>query len=337
MLKQLLLILDVDGVVREGVSSTADEKIIFSIRELLKKEHVEVIFISGTSIHSDYSLEIWRRSNVCLSRVFDQLFVDEIKSEKVTIYGVLGGQKMTAAGGVEIIDAYSLDQTFEIAKLLVYTFLEEVFVHGDSSQQEIAKMIKQKVDCLELRDHHQSLVATPLEFSEVIEIIRSRLDPEFRLISNGSLVETHTSSSLWDTALSMEWLKREFRNPRYKISQLDESQKHVATGLCRRETHSFNFLMISKIDKGVAVKKHIEKKKLLFPEALVVTIGDTQVDYPMHEKADIAFHVGLEKVWKNHPLEHCIMMRNARGEDSQHLNGTLEVLSRLHKELSDDS
>ena len=65
-----------------------------------------------------------------------------------------------------------------------------------------------KVTSLELKDTSQSLVVTPLEFRDIVEKIRANLDPEFKLISNGALIETHTSSPPWDTTLSVDWLKK---------------------------------------------------------------------------------------------------------------------------------
>ena len=61
---------------------------------------------------TDFSLESWRRGNVSLSTVFQGLFQEEMKSNKVSIYGVLGGQKMTPDGGMVIVDVYPLETSF---------------------------------------------------------------------------------------------------------------------------------------------------------------------------------------------------------------------------------
>ena len=332
MIEQILLVSDVDGVVREGVQSMADPGVILAIIELLVKENVQIIFISGTAVVTDFSLESWRRGNVSLSTVFQGLFQEEMKSNKVSIYGVLGGQKMTPDGGMVIVDVYPLETSFEIGKLLVEAFLREAIHHGTTSQKSFAEELMDKVTSLELKDTSQSLVVTPLEFRDIVEKIRANLDPEFKLISNGALIETHTSSPPWDTTLSVDWLKKEIKNPSRPISSIDSEEIHIAHGLCKRTVGGFHFLMISKMNKGMTIKKHIERNPGL-ADALLVTIGDTQVDYPMHETADLAFHVGLEKVWKSNPLEQCVMVRDEEGRDSQHLMGTVKIVNIIQNSL----
>lgn len=201
--------------------------------------------------------------------------------------------------------------------------------HGSLEQKNIAKNLQIELDSLKFEDLSLSSNATAQEFHQIVGTIREHLDPNFRLVSNGALIETHTSNPPWSTLLSFKWLQEEMNRPQYLISNLAPWQKQMATGLAKKGDQGFNYLLICKTNKGLTTKKHIEEKIKRFPRALVVTIGDTQVDFPMHQNAHLAFHVGLEQVWRNNPLSQCIMVRNHNGKDSQHVEGTLKVLKLL--------
>jgi hypothetical protein len=107
----------------------------------------------------------------------------------------------------------------------------------------------------------------------------------------------------------------------------------MAAGVAKRGDQGLNYFLVSKTNKGISTKKHIEEKLKQYPHALIVTIGDTQVDFPMHRNAHVAFHVGMEKVWQNNPLPHCVMIRDQKGEDRQHIEGTLKVLELLQQAI----
>ena len=66
---------------------------------------------------------------------------------------------------------------------------------------------------------------------------------------------------------------------------------------------------------------------------MIVTIGDTQIDFPMHKNAHLAFHVGLKKVWENTPLSHCVVVCDSEGKDEQHIEGTIAVLKFLENKI----
>lgn len=328
IIEQVILISDVDGVVRDATDALADPRIIQQTKSLLQNDGVDVTFISGTPIENDLTVELWRRGNVPLNQVFGDSFTEELLAKRVTIYGVLGGHCMREDGSLQVVDEYSPEIIWELAKLLLHGFLKEVLNDGTPSQKEIAQQLKTTLDTLIPRKSHSSNL-TPDEFSEVIASIREHFDPNFKLVSNGSLIETQTSNPPWSSSLSSKWLKEELSNPRNLITALPPSQRQIATGVAKREVGNFNYLLISKTNKGLTTTKHIQEKLAFLPNALIITIGDTQVDFPMHENADLAFHVGLEHVWRNHPLPQCIMIRNERGEDRQHVEGTLRVLSLL--------
>ncbi len=128
-------------------------------------------------------------------------------------------------------------------------------------------------------------------------------------------------------------MQSELENPKCLTSSLAPCEKQIAAGFAKRGEHGLNYFLISKTNKGITTKKHIEEKIKQFSNALIVTIGDTQVDFPMHRNAHLAFHVGLEKVWRANPLPQCIMVRNQDGKDSQHVEGTLKVLKLLSEAI----
>ena len=309
-IEHVILICDVDGVVRSSTEANADARVITLIRELIADQKVDVAFISGTPIAQDPSLELWRRGNITLDKAVGSLLAPELQENKITIFGALGGQRMTSEGQVEILEEYSLLTVFELGKLLLYAFLMEIEHDGSKEQKELAADLKITIEALKLENIHQSSSVTPLEFSDIIHKIHTYFDPNFRLISYGSFIETHTSNPPWNTSLSSKWIHSQLNRPHLRISQLSEDQKQVATGLSHRDNAGFYYLMISKINKGLTIKKHIQEKQLLYPHSLVVTIGDTQVDFPMHKHADLAYHVGQEQVWGNHYLPQCMLVKD---------------------------
>ncbi|MES2199385.1 MAG: hypothetical protein V4489_04380 [Chlamydiota bacterium] len=329
-IEEVILIFDVDGVIRESIEDTADLRIIHAIKSLMKNKNVDVAFISGTPIDNDSTLEPWRRGNVSLNRVFGSLFEKELEEDSVTIYGVLGGHKMRGDGSLEIADEYPSNVSFEIGNLLLHSFFREVMNQGSPEQKNMATLLQRELNSLKLDDHTQSTNATAKEFNQIVSVIREHLDPNFRLITNGASVEAHISNPPWSSTTGSKWLQEEMEKPQYLISSLE---RQTVAGFAKKGTEGFNFLLVSKTNKGLTSKKHIEEKLKKFPKALIITIGDTQLDFPMHKNAHLAFHVGLKSVWAANNLSQCFMIHNQNGKDSQHVTGTLQVLSLLEEAL----
>src|ERR1700722_2274982 len=247
LIEHIILVCDVDGVIRNSTEADADPRIVTSIRELIHNHEVDVAFISGTPITQDPFLETWRRGNITLDKAVGSLLARELKEKKITIYGALGGQRMTHEGQVEIVDEYTSDITFELGKLLLYAFLEEVENEDTPQQKKFAKDLRSSIDELKLKNKQQSSRATAEEFREIVFKIRTQLDLNFRLISYGAFVESQTSNPPWNTVRSLKWLKSQLDCSHLLISQMTEEQKQVATGLAHRGEGEggFNFLMIS--------------------------------------------------------------------------------------------
>ncbi|MBA3721137.1 MAG: hypothetical protein H0W88_01885 [Parachlamydiaceae bacterium] len=331
-IRNIILVCDVDGVIRNSTEADADSQIIKLIHDLVATQHVDVAFISGTPVSQNPSLETWRRGNHTLDKAVGKYFSKELEDNKVTIYGALGGQRMTKEG-FDITVQYPPVIMFELGKLLLHAFLEDVKDIGTSQQIKYTENLKILIDELELQNKHQISTVTANEFSEVVFKIHSQLDSNFRLVSYGAFVESQTSNPPWNAARSLEWIKKQLNCPDLLISKFPEEQKQLAMGLAHRGKDGFNFLMISKTNKSHTIKKHLQEKLLLYPDALIVTIGDTQVDFPMHQHAHLSYHVGQEEVWKNHSLPHCILVQDKIGRDRQHVNGTHYVLNSLKNNI----
>lgn len=319
-IERIILFCDIDGVVRESVEAAADPRILASVEELLEDPWIDVTFISGTPIQTDQTLEVWRRGNTALGTVFNPSFTEKWLEHRVAVYGVLGSQKLTRQGDVEIVEAYPSAVNFELCKLLLNAFLKEIQAEGHEEHILLAQRLEQELEDLQLIDHSQPVHTTPREFESIISVLRTHFDPALRLISSGSSVETQTSYPLWKTVLSCQWLQE--RLPR---------EYHLSTGCAKRADRDFNFLLITQTHKGLITKRLIDEKLKTSPRALVITIGDTQIDYPMHQNAHLAFHVGARTIWQQNPLPHCFLVCDSHGNDHQHVEGTLSVLEWLKK------
>jgi hypothetical protein len=328
IIEQIILISDVDGVIREGTESKADILVVESLKELLQNKNVDLSFISGTPIETDRNLESWRQGNLPLNQIFGQLFAKEISEKRVSIFGVLGGHKMKEDGSLEVVDEYSPEHSWHLGKLLIQAFLKEVLAFGTPFGQNAAQNIQMKLDSLSNNNFHCSNITAP-EFYDVVSDIRNFIDPEFRLISNGSLIESQTSHPPWGLSESSLWLRQEIHQNTGIVASLANEHKQMAMGLAHRDKRQFNYLQVGKTNKGLTTQRLLSEKLQSFPNALIISIGDTQVDFPMHQFAHIAFHVGLEKVWQDNMLPQCVMVRGADGQDQQHVVGTLKVLELI--------
>ncbi len=329
LIGQIVFISDVDGVVRERIESIADPRVISMIESLLQKTDIDVTFILGTPIANNSSLQPWRRGNVSLNKVFGSFFKKEIKEGRVSVFGALGGHLANKEGGFEVIDEYPLEVSFEISSLLIKGFLLEGCHFGTQQQKELAEGLQLELTSLKLQELTQSTSSTAKEFKNIICEIRGCFDLEFRLINNGPLVETHTSNPPWETEISSRWFQKEMNKSQYLLSFYPAYQKKMATGFSKKEDLGFNYLMLSKTNKGISLQKHVEEKLKQYPDAFIITIGDTEVNFPMHEQAHLAFHEWIEKVWKNNPMSHFVLICTEEGVDKQQLEGTLKVLKLL--------
>src|SRR5690242_2349525 len=249
VIEQVLVILDVDGVVREGIGAVADERVIAEVKALLSNPQISAAFISGTPVNNDTTLEMWRRGNLPLSAVFGSAFEDELSLGRVAIYGVLGGQCMRCDGTHEVLDAYSPECAFELARHLLLAFLKEV--GGSPEHRELCVRLESELNAITLQDPAQGSFVSPIEFAPVVEAIREHFDPGFRLICNGALIETHTSNPPWETGICCSFLEDAIAQSPH-LQALAPHEKRMAAGYAKRAGEGLNYMLISKTHKGIA-------------------------------------------------------------------------------------
>lgn len=325
--RPLHLIFDVDGVVRHHTEMPIDERVLKSFKELVKHTNIKTTFISGTPVAQRNGLELWRKSNSTLDSSIGEQFKEELATKRIAIFGALGGQKLDSNLNKVVLEEYTLGQIFEIGKMLISAFILEVENDGNENHKKAAKFVLEKLKDLDLRNHAQHADETPEEFKELIEYIRESIDPHFKLISYGSFIESHTSHPAWHSHHSVNYLKKAVNDPDCGLFSLEEEEKHVGHGIAYRKVEGFNFLMISKTNKGRALKRILSEQTN--NAEFLITFGDTQVDFPMHELADLSFHLGKRKIWEHHNLPHCHLVVDKDGKDEQHVDGTLFLLHQL--------
>lgn len=328
-IEKVILVCDVDGVIRHSTEEHADTRIVSTLKDYLQRGLIaNAAFISGTPIKQDSSLEVWRKGNSTLDMAIGHYFATEIANNQVTLFGAFGGQRMLQNHTVAMLHEYPINLIFLIGKLLLKAFLQEVRVDGDDQQKKSAERLQYLVDNLQLKDEGQTPLITPKEFTEIILAIRAEIDPDFRLISYGSFMESQTTYPHWGGRTPFKWLQRQVEINE-DFQKIPKSQKCVASGVAYRNHNGFNFLTVSKSNKREAIKAYMHEQASLNPEALIITVGDTQVDFLMHEEAHLAFHVGKRHVWHEYPLSHCHLVLHQDGTDSQHVEGTLRVLDLI--------
>lgn len=331
IIRDILLISDVDGVIRHSVSEKADVNIMNSLQSLLKNNaFTKVVFISGTPVSIPESPDSWKNSNISLDKVFDGVFCDQMQDQKVAIYGVLGSHLLHPTEGLIVIDEYSLLESFTLSKLLIEAFLIECLYEGNFQQKAEAEILLSALNEVLLKNEKQPNNTCAIELDTIIWKIRQSLDPNFKLLNRGGLVETHTTTPPWKTKHSSVWLKEQVaKHP--VLQTLTPLQKNIATGVAHQDDYAFNFLMVSKTNKGMTTENILSKAKKHMKNPLIITVGDTQVDFPMHQHAHIAFHVGSEQVFRDHALENCILVTDKEGNANQHVHGTLQVLQFIEQ------
>jgi len=329
IIEQLVVICDVDGVVRDSVESKVDQRIVTAVKSLVQRGNVHVTFLSGTPAWNDQTVALWRRGNMALDEAFGSSFRAEQAADQIDILGGFGGQKLHPDGTVEPLEKLSIESVFTIGKIMVCGLLQQIAQQGNHLQQQFAQELLTKAEKLQLQDLSQNPVVTPAEFEDIALEIRQKIDPRFRLLSNICVIEVQMSP-YWDLAQMTTWVKDSLQDIGLSTS---EEKRQLVSGRAKRSGEDFDFILFGTTNKGTTSAHIIAEKRKCFPRALVVTLGDTQGDFPMHANAHLGFHVGMHKVWEQNQLAQCVMVKSANGQDSQHVEGTLYVLEQLENAL----
>lgn len=343
----VLLLLDVDGVVRSNVEGRADPGVISAAKRLMVHPAVHsVVFCSGSSVDNDTSIEEWRRGNLPLRRAFENCFSDaELRSNKVAIYGQVGVQRLRSATEVETLQSFTVHEQCVIGCTLLQFYLLARSKEDDQQREHIKRLYTEAsaifADLMlmgqgigQANSSSSSPKCTSGIFERIAESIRSTIDPMFRLVSQEGVVEFH-SSCVYDIHTAPTSVQRKLAA--LELERL--SKLNVFSGVAHRGGEEFAYLVVMLSNKGLAATSILasagaesDGKKVS-----LVTIGDGGVDYPMHAKADASFHVGRTDVWEagvrdGHHTS--LVISGATGEGSQHVRGTQFILEELERHLN---
>ena len=347
---ELLVVLDVDGVTRRGVTDSADPAVIRAVKELLDhsveaKVHAEVAFLSGTpSFLQAADLPDWCGGNVPLSFVFGDSFNAEIAAGRVSIHGQLGADKLVLNKACEdgrealvgvVEQGFTHTQQAEIFVALIEAYLVDLERTSREAHMRIAPsaadaMVAVKEAAKALEKAAAAGIApklctrAPPELEPFAAAVREHFDPHFRVVSNGATVEYHDFKTLG-----------KFHHEDLVVPG------HASSGIAHRDGNSFRFVIVTTTNKGETVKRLVERRRAETArrrggnpedhELEVVTVGDTAIDYPMHELASTPFHVGIPAVWDAHDraeVAHvaCVTRRDG---SAPLVDGTVAVLEAI--------
>jgi hypothetical protein len=188
---RVVLVSDVDGVVRKKVLEGVEPRVVGPYASLAQTGKASITFISGSPVQSR-ATEPWRQDNAPLGPSFHQAF--GAWPEGVRLFGAMGGQLyQPETSGIYLNEPYTFEQQYEASRLLIQTFLELVRSQGNDEQQRAAvELLADIPPALSVEDARRrnipdQLTQTPLDFAGVMEGIRSRIDPHTRLIWRGSM------------------------------------------------------------------------------------------------------------------------------------------------------
>jgi hypothetical protein len=352
---ELLVVLDVDGVTRHGVTDTADESVIAHIKALFAKcgeagVNLQVAFISGSpSFLPDPNIPEYIRGSEPLSHVFGNHFLSEMRTGRVEIYGQLGGDILlavphssdsTAAEEVmgKLVRGYSHSAQAAILRTLIEFYHRDLELTDAEAFQLIAPIAERCIEEVEeiakerdrMAQHHNGPpfpLRVPEELEEYVLAVRKTFDPKFRLVSNGATVEYHDFKSVMKTP--------------HSDLIVPGGHGFCSSGLAHREADEFRFVLVSHTNKGNTVGKLVDDRRKEIArrrggdpaahELEVITIGDTAIDYPMHAMASTPFHVGLPAVWDAHDSAEVAHVALVTGKDgtAPQVEGTVSVLAAL--------
>lgn len=314
------------------MTDKVDPRIAASFKRMLQEQNVEVVIISGSPAVNDQTVDEWRRANTPLRDAFGDLFTEEIRAKKMRIFGCLGGQELTAEGGAQ--GDYPLKTSFGLSHLLLEAFLRELSQHGSAEQKTLADRLQVKLSKVELEDENQPTNLTAREYKEIAETVCG-LDNLFHLVNNGPSLACKTTFP-WVTESTAAWVRQELEKRAEQLGLDPAKLPTVSTGGEKRGDIGMRYLLISQTNKGPVTEKLLAGRDL--STTLVLTVGDGEVDYAMHEKAaamklgmGVAFHVGPKDIWDKKPLHQCVMVVDKNGQDKQHLEGTLHVLNLVQE------
>lgn len=308
-LSQILIASDVDGVIRyHADQGEIDPLIVRSLKKLLSKG-VKIAFISGSPVFDNPAAEAWEEDNKGIGEMFYKHFKDEIDGQRMFVIGHMGSQFYKNPFYDVSVYYYSAEEIFNISKQLLEATLRSYAEYGCGIQQRNAENLLERLKLVEYsavepqRAHHL--------LREVAVFTKETIDSEFKLLNRLSEIEVQMKSKRFDIG---EVTKR-----------VDGSMGIIASGSMSRNDVPMAFAKISKLTKKDAASyffKQFSEKG----DTLHIAIGDGQVDIPLYEAADKAYHVGpeIERLPRG-----TMVVPDKLGNRPSYLDGTKKVLKSI--------
>jgi hypothetical protein len=290
--ERLILLSDVDGVIRECVDDTElDTEMVAAIEKLLETKKVEIAFISGSPCASAPIAHPWQEDTTPLGGVFYPPFKKWMAQGLVTIHGAQGGQTLTSTGACE----FDTDFFFGDAEreAMIYTLLQ---AYCEGSHQPFPKK----------------------DWVSIGEELYAK-DKGFRLVDRGCEMEIHAALEGWNLEQAKAYFTANIKNGT------------IVSGISKRAEGEFYFLKVSLISKDMCAKKYLQSRGIREqdPKVLIVAFGDTQTDVGLYQVAreygGQAYHFGQEGLYEGNPK----IVRTQDGHDHTHTQGTLTILRQL--------
>ncbi len=338
IIDHVLIISDVDGVIRSHPDDKRiPENIVYTIKQLLRTNKVQMAFISGSPLTRTEDAGEWQLDVYPLEKLFLPEFENEIEEGKIVIYGAMGGQFLSSSNQVFYQKFYSPYQIEEGCKILLKSFLEEVSVQGSLSQKKQAFIILHSLKMLAPSNQANNGLANQSPYQHhslevlknIVLSIRANIDPNFRLINRGNEVEFHASDTAWNFERIQISVSRELQKNACFSNIVDQKKQ------CYYGSH---WIKISHISKKDPATSFIESYRKTYPERspLILAFGDGSVDFPMFDVAHLAFFVGSSSQvskQKNIGKLPLVIVRDSEGKDSCHVDGTFRILSALESSM----
>lgn len=296
LIKRMILLSDVDGVIRESVEDRElSTEMLEALEALLNTQKVEIAFISGSPCVKKAILYPWQEDNISLYEIFYHPLKKWIDSGSVTLFGAQGGQTLSS-DGICRIDEEFLFSNHEKENL--FSSFIGAYYAGTSAFQPRKEWVAaaEEIFCL---------------------------DQGFRLIDRGCEIEMQTTCKECDIERAREYLA------------LSEPNAVISAGVASRGENFFSFIKVSRMSKEIGAKKYLLKKNLSEGDAntLIVAFGDTQTDVGLYRVASyfggLSFHFGKDGDYEGSPL----IVRSESGCDNTHTNGAVQILKLLQEKI----
>jgi len=312
---------DVDGVFRER-HGEIDAKAI-SLVEQSTDQGMAMAFLSGSPV-GNIPAESWNKDNPEIGDAIRLKFKNRKMPEGVKILGAMGGQtyNLKNKNHIEYYEPYSPYEMHVAAVCILHTFLATAMM--DPQFKTKAEELSEKLNALNAPDKetvwlgsHLEGLRTPQVFKEIVEEIRTFIQPSLQLKFRGSEVEIQI--------MDIDKQRFDFKPLKRGLEEIIKGQRILKDSQVYAGSH---YIKISKFSKAIAAQTFFGKRKR---GTLFITVGDDVVDIPMFNPAvaDLSFNVGSGSIIPADGFDHLTTVRTDNGKDEIHVRGTQAIFANL--------